>query len=198
VSIGLSFRKVNSSYELEDKRPIRPREETLAPNGGKPPRTPPSPVSMVRTFNPDIEVMFSPFAPAARFWLLTALVALLTIGGGLFVSHEDSFARGHNLAKDVWEEIKPEGHQINRLLAHVSAGVIIFVTPLVLAGLARFAPRRRLVLSFFTAILLVAVAAQIWFGVLLMYDTSDGTITRWNASEAKAATTMPVSTQPGA
>lgn len=190
VSIGLSFRKITSSYEVTDTRPIRPREETMAPNGGGT-RTPPSPVSMVRSFNPEIEVTVNPFAPSARFWLLTALLALMTVGGGLFVSHADAFAPGHHLFREVWEEIKPQDRTVSRLLAHVTAGTIIFITPLVLAMLARFAPRRRFWLTLLTSILLVAVGLQIWFGVLLMFDTPAGKITRWNDSERTSATTAP-------
>ena len=107
----------------------------------------------------------NPFAPAARFWLLTCLVGLVVVAGGLYVSHSDALKKRENVFKVVWQEIKPEGDQkVSRLLGHVSAGVLIVLTPLVLAGLARFAPRRRFWLSLFTFILLLAVAAQTWFG----------------------------------
>jgi uncharacterized membrane protein len=193
AAIGLSFRKITASVEVEDRRPIRPRDETMAENGptagsGRP-RTPPSPVSMVRSFNPDIEVTVNPFAPASRFWLLTCLLALFAVAGGLYVSHGDEIKAKQNVAKAVWSEIKPTSEQkINRLFGHVAAGTVIVLTPLLLAGLSRFAPRQRLWLSIVTLVLLIAVASQIWFGVLLLYDTPVGSIAKFRASEATATT----------
>jgi uncharacterized membrane protein len=197
AAIGLSFRKITAAFEMQDdRRPIRPRDETMAPNGGGRggPRTPPSSVSMVRSFNPDIEVTVNPFAPASRFWLLTCLLALFAIGGGLYVSHADELKARQNVFKAVVKDITPErgsSQKINRLLGHVAAGSVIALTPLVLAGLARFAPRRRFWLSFFTLILLIAVASQIWFGVLLLYDTPAGSITKFRPSESAVPTTTP-------
>jgi uncharacterized membrane protein len=197
AAIGLSFRKITATYELEDTRPIRPRDETMAPS--KPgPRTPPSPVSMLRSFNPEIEVTVAPFAPAARFWLLTCLLGVITIAGGLYVSHSDEIQAKQNVFKAVWEEINPAhnegGQKINRLFGHVTAGAVILLTPLVLAGLARFAPRHRIGLGIFTLILLVAVAAQIWFGVLLLFDTPVGSISKFRTAEGSAP--VPAATQP--
>jgi uncharacterized membrane protein len=197
AAIGLSFRKLTASYDMQDdRRPIRPRDETMAPNGGggggPGPRTPPSNVSMVRSFNPEIEVTVNPFAPASRFWLLTFLLGLMAIGGGLYVSHADELKSRQNVFRAVWSEIKPAPDQkINRLLGHVVAGTVITITPLVLAGLARFAPRRRFWLSFFTLVLIFAVASQIWFGVLLLYDTPEGPTTKFRTSEATAPAVTP-------
>jgi uncharacterized membrane protein len=201
AAIGLSFRKITATYELEDTRPIRPRDETMAPS--KPgPRTPPSPVSMLRSFNPEIEVTIAPFAPAGRFWLLACLLGLFTVAGGLYVSHAQEIQAKENVFKAVWSDINPKnnegGQKINRLFGHVTAGVVIVLTPLVLAGLARFATRRRFLLSLFTLILLVAVAAQIWFGVLLLYDTPAGSIMKFRTTEGAApAATQPATNQAG-
>jgi len=192
AAIGLSFRKVTATYEMsDDRRPIVPRETTMA--GEKAPPNPPTPVAMVRSFNPEIEVEVRPFAPAGRFWLLTFLLGLFTAVGGILVLTNESDALSvarqekRPVANVLWENVKPEPPaKINRRFAHVIAGSTIVALPIVLAMLARFAPRKRLSLIFFTFLLLVAVSAQIWIGILLLYDTAAGPVTKFNVIEAAA------------
>jgi hypothetical protein len=50
-----------------------------------------------------------------------------------------------------------------------------------LAILARFAPRRRWLISIFTLLLALAVAAQVWLGILLLLDKSTGLINHFNS-----------------
>ncbi len=135
--------------------------------------------------------MVQPFAPAARFWLLGFLLAAITAALGVFLLAQDSdaFARAGELHQPVWtflwEQVKPaNGKMLNRELAHVIMGGTIVIVPLILAGLARFAPRRKFWLALFTGILVLAVSAQIWLGILLLLDTSDGPLTRFNPAEA--------------
>jgi hypothetical protein len=45
---------------------------------------------------------------------------------------------------------------------------------------SRLATRSRLTLLIFAVLLLTAVAAQVWFGVLLTYDSIGGPVTRFN------------------
>jgi hypothetical protein len=91
----------------------------------------------------------------------------------------------HPVWKVLWEQVKPaDGEKVNRALGHVIMGTTIVVMPLILAALARWAPRRSFFFSLFTLILTAAVAAQIWLGVLLLLDTSVGPINHFNASEA--------------
>jgi uncharacterized membrane protein len=175
AAIGLSFRKMTTLYEAPNRRPITARDETMAP------RTPPSSPAMARTLNPDLEIDLHFSAPAGRFWMLAFLVALLTGLGGLFV-----LARGASIPLDQWrdpkllahllrEQIQPEDwKKPTRIFAHFVTGSVIVAMPLLMALLARFAPRERIVLSICTAILIAAVAAQVWFGILLLYDTSEG------------------------
>ncbi len=143
---------------------------------------------VARSFNPNLEVgPASPPVPAARFWLLAFAVALGTSAGGWFVlaRSADVFhaAHGHygQIPKLLWTQVKPEpGQKVNRLLVHFASGSVIILVPLVLAVLARFAPRQRLLLAAATLVLTAAVAAQVWLGVLLMYDTPDGPINGFN------------------
>jgi hypothetical protein len=65
-------------------------------------------------------------------------------------------------------------------VAHIGGGVSIVVLSLLMAFIARIAPRGKIVLLIFTLLLLGVVAAQVWFGVLLTYDTVNGPVTRFN------------------
>lgn len=190
VSIGLSFRRISATGELVDEPIV-----TADPIAGRAPaRTVPTSVEMVRTFNPDIEVVQHPLIPAGRFWMLTFLLALLALLGGLFV-----IARDADILESIrqtpkqtpqllWNQIKPEpGTKDYRHLAHGISGSAIVAVPIILALLVRFAPREKLILSFFTLLLVCAVAAQIWLGVLLWLDTSQGSLTHFNPPAAGAA-----------
>ena len=69
---------------------------------------------------------------------------------------------------------------ITRRLAHVAAGSSIVVLTLLLAFFGRVAPRARFLFLFLGLLLLAAVAAQVWLGTLLMWDTNSGHINAFN------------------
>jgi hypothetical protein len=125
--------------------------------------------------------------PSARFALLTSLAALLTAAGGWWV-----LARGGGASvlafHDLWMWIRDssqnEGFWLTRRLAHVICGVSIVVIPLLIAITTRWMPRSRIFLSILTFLLLVAIAGQIWLGVLLLNDSNAGPVTRFNAAES--------------
>lgn len=109
--------------------------------------------------------------PSARLWLLTTLFALLTAGLGWFVlaSSADTWN-----ARELINMVFGPYRDMPRRAAHVVTGGAIIVLPLILALVARVAPRRKLVILFFALLLIIAVAAQVWFGILLMWDAPDG------------------------
>ena len=72
----------------------------------------------------------------------------------------------------------------------VAAGTIV-VLVLLLAALARWARRRRLLLATVGLLLLAALAAQLWLGVLLMYDTPSGRIDQFRPPPTAAAASVP-------
>ena len=87
----------------------------------------------------------------------------------------------------MWEEIsaaslKNPGSRfpVTRQMAHVIGGGSIFVLMFLLALFGRFAPRQRVLLTLLALLLIAVVAAQVWFGILLMYDTPAGPITAFN------------------
>lgn len=129
--------------------------------------------------------------PPARFWMLAFLLAVLTAAGGWYL-----LARGSSGAffdyRYLWAVITdpaqlPEREQntvfgvpMTRRLAHVICGSAIVVFSLLLAMCGRWAPRNRGLLFVFAILLLGAVAAQVWLGSLLLFDTNSGLITKFN------------------
>ena len=68
---------------------------------------------------------------------------------------------------------------LTRRLAHAIVGTVIVVDSLILALLSRVARRRATVLAAFALPLVLALAAQVWLGVLLLFDTAQGPVTRF-------------------
>jgi uncharacterized membrane protein len=107
--------------------------------------------------------------PAGRFWLIVALLGLMTAVGGLIIIEPGTL-------KDVVEMIKEN----SRYIAHTCAGVGIVLLSVLLSIITRFAPRSKGLLLIFGLLLVCAIAAQVWFGILLLYDTPSGPITKFN------------------
>ena len=187
-ALGSSLRVV-STHEaaVEDMR----AEQELAALGAGTDPADPRPVtddmSVARTLNQHAVLPPAPL-PAARFWLLASLVFLITLGLGiwLLISMEDSEFLQNNkpTASSIYKEVmdtatatKPLPN--NRRGAHIVVGILLVISPLVLALAVRFGPRRRwLVLSFCIAILLI-IAAEVWLGVLLLHDKTEGPLYRF-------------------
>ncbi len=113
-----------------------------------------------------------PRVPASRFWMLAFFLALLTAAGGLWVLSGDT---GNWDVKEMWEDVRQNARQY----IHVLTGGAIAVLSLILAAFARWAPRQRWLLVIFALLLLLAVALQVWLGVLLMYDGMEGPLTKF-------------------
>jgi hypothetical protein len=96
-----------------------------------------------------------------RFWLLTTLLAVGTACAGLWVA-------GWN-----WEQLRPLFAQ-PRDLAHMILGTAMVLLTIILAGATRWAARRKWLLGGLASLLLLIIGVQIWMGILLMYDGSDG------------------------
>ncbi|HTL31466.1 MAG TPA: DUF2231 domain-containing protein [Tepidisphaeraceae bacterium] len=109
--------------------------------------------------------------PAARFWLVTTLVALATAAAGVWTM-------GMWNMKDLMEELRNENH--TRALAHGVVGVTIVVLTIILAILARWAKQNKVMLALFSLLMILAIAAQVWLGVLMVFDTSGGPLTRFS------------------
>jgi hypothetical protein len=197
AAIGMSFRKITVKHEIVRDASELALEQQAPSEGAM--RTPASSMAMLRSFNPGIELTLAPFAPASRFWLLAGILAIATAAGGVFILARDSDAlataqRTHEpLVKFLWEQVKPDkGQNINRASGHVFAGAAIILLVLILAAVVHYAPRQRFWMGFLTVILLGVISSQIWLGILLLFDSSVGSVTAFNSSDnAPAKTALP-------
>jgi hypothetical protein len=173
ASLGLSLRAANSDAPRTQVDYIA---EALGPVAG-------DPKPSARPDRPGAEPQDrAPRIPAARFWLLTMLVGLLTALAGDWVLAK---SMGSWDPKQLWEQVRQPMENatypwLTRRLAHVGGGVSIVVLSLLMAIAARLARRSKLVVLFFGLLLLAVIAAQVWFGVLLMFDTVEGPVTKFN------------------
>jgi uncharacterized membrane protein len=146
------------------------------------------PISLMQALNdPGDEIPVVPAIPAARFWLLTALIVICTVVTGLWLG--DYFTS--------WPMIINKDHVVSAIKhildpnkaregLHIIFGSSILILTLVLALITRFAPRSRVILSGFSLLLVLAMAGQIWLGILLTFDGGRGPKTRFR-TEAEAA-----------
>jgi len=135
---------------------------------------------------PPIEPRLPRARPAgARFWLIAALLAMATSLTGFWaLAH---FSDVWN-PKDLWDMIADrETAGGARRLAHVITGGGIIVLLLLLSVIARVTAGRRFVVLLFTMLLIVAVAAQTWFGSLLMFDSPSGGLGSFTVPTSPAA-----------
>jgi len=141
--------------------------------------------------------------PVGRFWLLACVLGLITAGGGLWVLTQETNSWQ---PKALWGAISGGEHgdhaehgvaaTLNRRVVHVALGVSIVVLTLLLAGVGRWTARRRGIVSILALLLVLVVAAQIWMGILLLYDGHQGPLARFNKSSAGAAAPTTPSTAP--
>jgi uncharacterized membrane protein len=135
----------------------------------------------------DVHIKRESRSPAGRFWLLAALVAATASLAGFWALADESDALATAQAEGVgfvgylWKLVTSpdlnDGSILNRRFVHVVTGTSIVLLPLVMAGLVRWAPRKKLWLWIFAVLLLLAVAVQAWLGILLMFDTPVGPVT---------------------
>ena len=147
------------------------------------------PISLLQALNdPGDEIPVTRTTPAARFWMLTALVAVGAIFTGLWfgdyllpwpwIINRDHLQRAIKLIPDA--KRAREG-------LHIVFGASILVLALILALLTRFVPRSRVILGAFSLLLVGVMAAQAWLGVLLIFDGGRGPLARFkNAAEVSS------------
>jgi len=145
---------------------------------------------------PPIEVPRRARPAGARFWLIACLLAVIAAGTGFWtLAH---FSDVWN-PKDLWEQVADRDTAGGaRRLAHAITGVGIIVLLLLLSVIARVTAGRRFVVLLFTMLLIVAVAAQVWFGSLLMFDTPAGPLGSFNETASAMSTKTPASPTPAA
>jgi uncharacterized membrane protein len=139
------------------------------------------PISLLQALNdPGDEIPVESRVPSARFWVLAALLALGAIAGGLwFGDLLVGWPKVIDISsiRDSLRNIKVGGEQ--RMGMHIVIGASILLLLIVMALLARFAPKSRVVLSGVSLLLILVMATQVWVGVLMLYDGDTGPLTRF-------------------
>lgn len=140
-------------------------DPTLSPEG---------PIALSRNYTPPLR--------ATRFWLLTFLLLAVTAVLGLWsLSSTSGFDWTYdNFHNYIVNPPVDDGPKLTRRLAHTIVGTVLIADTLLLAMIARFAPRQSVLLLVVAIPLVLALAAQIWLGVLLTFDTPAGFVTRFN------------------
>jgi hypothetical protein len=116
--------------------------------------------------------------PSARFWLLAALFALLTAALGWWL------LAGHEGVQNMLDVAGMWNGQIKiypRRMFHAIAGVSILLLSLLLSVIAAVAPRNRGLIFVVSLLLIAAVAAQVWLGILMLWDTHEGKVQAFNS-----------------
>jgi uncharacterized membrane protein len=186
-ALGASVRILASHGAVDDD--LQAEEELRALTSPDRPMVPDD-MTMARTLNRDTALVI-PRLPSARFWLLSSLVFVLTLvfGVWLLLSKESDFLdRGTPTASTIYKEVietaqatKPLAD--NRRGAHVVVGAVLVLFPLVLALAVRLGPRKPWLVGTLCVLMFLFVAAEVWLGILLLHDKSEGPLYRFTPPE---------------
>ena len=67
-----------------------------------------------------------------------------------------------------------------RPVLHLYGGAALILLALVLGTMMKIWPRRRLIMGMLCTLILIAVAAQSWIGILMLFDGNTGSVLRFN------------------
>ena len=184
-ALGLSMRAIATSALVPLGENDPDADDAARAEFGLDPVTPrpqrgPGDMDVVRSINPvtgvESEMSRPRKLPVARFWLLSFLIAAgASLAGWWFLGGLDEVQTYQ--PRRLWEMVT----QSPRRFWHVITGTAIVVVPLLLALITRVSRRPKVLLSLLSLVLLAAVALQVWLGVLLMFDTPDGPVARFNS-----------------
>jgi hypothetical protein len=134
--------------------------------------------------------------PSGRYWVLTFLIAAATAAAGVWAL---STWTGAKTPQGLYEQVVQfdgaHRPQLTRRFAHTVTGAAIIVLPLILALAARFSPRRGFIAAGFGFLLAGAIAAQVWFGSLLMLDSPQGPLNAFYETPQPTTQRAPVKLQ---
>jgi hypothetical protein len=178
AALGLSLRAANTARAATLVEPADELSDLAAAYGARPVRPgrdsfDPSPGTVAR-----VDVVDRSRVPSARFWLLAALLAVMTGAFGWWVLLRSEEVQNMWDFAGLWNAHVKD---YPRRMFHVIAAGAIVMLPLVLAIIARAAPRQRGLIFLLSLLLIGAVAVQVWLGVLLMWDTPEGGVRGFNS-----------------
>jgi uncharacterized membrane protein len=183
-AMGLSYRRSSEKPQRRLLEPSTPPTETM--------NDPWSAVPGPREISPDP----STTPPSPRFWLLAIFFAAATLALGLYVG---GFLGGPKIFdigqfRDAVADLGTSSQR--RVGLHIVLGLSIVALCIILAILGKWAPRQREVLGLASLLLILAIAAQIWIGTLLLYDNDSGPIDHFREAPAAQQPTSIPSTEP--
>lgn len=122
--------------------------------------------------------------PVPQFWISTAVLAFFTLVAGWYVWAHDFqmplwHVRGVFLTQ-IWQPYVKDATNNSRLPAHLILGTGIVLVSLLLVPVARWSGRSKGPILLFGLLMIAMAAAQIWIGILLMYDNDSGPLTQFN------------------
>jgi len=156
MTVGLSIRRSAVAWENE-------MAETKAAAAGLKPVT-----------QDERNFLQIPLLYPGRFWLVSGVLAVGTALAGIWVvglwqpmAFYDFLTQKHE--NDQW-----------RPVLHAIFAMSILLLIVLLGTLSRWFPRRRFFMGVLTTLLIMAVVLQVWTGVLMLFDSSSGPVTRFN------------------
>ncbi|HEY0008377.1 MAG TPA: DUF2231 domain-containing protein [Tepidisphaeraceae bacterium] len=180
IGLGLSMRRVTQNEDPAATEEARSVERIVRAFGTEPGgRIDPHSAPRER-----VSVNHTPPLRAGGLWFLTLILMTLTAIGGLWVTAHEADAWSFSDMRSAITEPMSNGDpgappRITRRLAHLVTGVVIVADTLVLALLSLALPRKGWLLIIFAVPLVLAMAIQIWLGVLLVLEGPGGLITRF-------------------
>lgn len=123
----------------------------------------------------------TPPVRTGRWWFLTALLLLAAAGSGLwYLAHSTDSWDIETLRQTIRNPIQETDPDLTRRYAHTVVGLVLIGQTLLLALAGVVARRNGLLLILLALPLVMALAAQVWLGVLLLFDGPSGTITKFS------------------
>lgn len=123
----------------------------------------------------------TPPVRTAGWWLFTAILFLAAAGSGLwYLAHSTDSWDLETLRQTIREPIQETDPDLTRRYAHTIVGLVLIGQTLLLALTGVVARRNGLLLILLAIPLVVALAAQVWLGVLLLFDGPSGTVTKFS------------------
>jgi hypothetical protein len=195
-AIGASCRLISSHQTASDQLDTDKELAALAEQAGTAPqpRRVADDMTMARTLNADTE-MTPPRIPSARFWLLSSLLFIATLGMGIWylISNPNTkfdlkHASASTISQQVWQT-STETKQIlmNKRGIHIGLGIALAVLPLLLALVARFMYRQKIFVAVLLIVMALLIFVEVWMGVLLSFRGHEGPVYKFPAPEAAQA-----------
>jgi uncharacterized membrane protein len=175
AAIGLSIRRWSQDYgPLAASRipPQPPRVgQPIAQESAEGPAQPIAPAPAVIA----PPTILYPIFPA-RFWLTSLILGAITAVGGLWMTGDWKLTA---LLEPIQNRNLDWMH--DRLFWHVIFGLTIVLCTLLLAITTRVSRRAKFFTLLFIFLLVIAVALQLWIGILMLYDSPHGPVTGFAA-----------------